>query len=129
VCTWRNGWEAGRQKEIKVEITLEKVGDVTVVTPRVEALDASNSKQFSQKVTEQVAPGDKVVLELSRVRFVDSAGCGALITCIRHLRSGGGDLKLCGITKQVRMLFELVRLHNLLDILNTREEAVKTFQV
>jgi anti-sigma B factor antagonist len=112
-----------------VEITLEKVGDITVVTPLVDALDASNSKQFSQKVTDQVAPGDKVILELGRVRFVDSAGCGALITCIRHLRSGGGDLKLCGITKQVRMLFELVRLHNLLDILNTRDEALKAFQV
>jgi anti-sigma B factor antagonist len=112
-----------------VEISVEKVEDITVLTPLVDALDASNSKQFSQQVAGQVAPGGKVVLELGRVRFVDSAGCGALITCIRHLRSGNGDLKLCGITKQVRMLFELVRLHKLLDILNTREEAVKAYKV
>jgi anti-anti-sigma factor len=112
-----------------VEITVEKVGDVTVLTPLVDALDASNSKQFSRTVTGLVAASAKVVLKLSQVRFVDSAGCGALITCIRHLRSGGGDLKLCAINKPVRMLFELVKLHNLLDILNTSEEAVKAFQV
>lgn len=112
-----------------MEVTRENVGEVIVLTPQADALDAYNSKKFSGAVTGLVAPGDKLVLDLGRVKFVDSAGCGALITCIRHLRGGGGDLKLCAINKQVRMLFELVRLHNLLDILNTREEAVKAFQV
>jgi anti-sigma B factor antagonist len=110
-----------------VEITAETVGAVTVLTPRVDALDATNSKVFSKQVTALAPPGARVALDLGPVKFVDSAGCGALITCIRHLRSGGGELKLFGVTKQVRMLFELVRLHNLLDILNTRDEALRAF--
>jgi anti-sigma B factor antagonist len=111
-----------------VDITLEKTGDVTVLSPQVDHLGADNCKRFGRAFTASVTPGARVVLDLSRVQYFDSAGCGALITCIRHLRSGGGDLKLCGLTTQVRVLFELVRLHNLLDILNTREEAVRAFQ-
>jgi anti-sigma B factor antagonist len=111
-----------------VEITAETVGDVTVLTPRVDALDANNSRFFSRQVAGLVAPGAKAAIDLGQVKFIDSAGCGAIITCIRHVRSGGGELKLFGVTKPVRMLFELVRLHNLLDILNTRDEAVRAFQ-
>jgi anti-sigma B factor antagonist len=39
----------------------------------------------------------------------------------------GGDLKLCGMSKQVRGVFELVRLHRIFDILGTTEEAVRAF--
>ena len=112
-----------------MDITLEKEGDITVLSPQVDHVGADNSKPFSRTFTALVAPGARVVLDLSPVKYFDSAGCGALITCIRHLRSGGGDLKLCGLTTPVRVLFELVRLHNLLDILNTRAEAVRAFQV
>ena len=38
-----------------------------------------------------------------------------------------GDLKLCGMSKQVRALFELVRMHRIFDIYGTREEAVHAF--
>ena len=40
----------------------------------------------------------------------------------------GGDLKLCNVTKPVRALFELIRMHRIFDIVNTREEAVQAFR-
>jgi anti-sigma B factor antagonist len=33
------------------------------------------------------------------------------------------------VTKPVRALFELVRMHRVFDIYNTREEALKAYQV
>ena len=39
----------------------------------------------------------------------------------------GGDLKLCNVNKIVRMVFDLIRLHRICEILNTKEEAVKAF--
>jgi anti-sigma B factor antagonist len=65
---------------------------------------------------------------MQHVQFVDSAGIGAIISCLKTLSANGGDLKLCNVAKPVRGLFELVRLHRLLDILNTKEEAVRAFQ-
>lgn len=111
-----------------MDITREKIGNVTVVTPQVENLDASNTKEFRRDIEALVEPNAKVVLDLSRVNFVDSSGCGAILSYLRQLNTAGGDLKLCGISKAVRALFQLVRMHRIFDILNSREEAVKAYQ-
>ncbi len=108
-----------------METTRETVGDVTVLTPREDYLDGSNSRAFAGHLTGLVTPGAKVVLDLSRVGYIDSTGCGALLTILRHVRSGGGELVLCSPTKPVRMILELVRFHGLVDIFNTREEALR----
>jgi anti-sigma B factor antagonist len=112
-----------------VEITREKVGDVTVVTLQADSLDAGNTNEFKRSVSASIESKAKVVLDLSPVKFVDSTGCGAILAYLRQLTAAGGDLKLCSITKPVRVLFELVRLHKIFEIFNTREEAIKAYQV
>jgi hypothetical protein len=37
-------------------------------------------------------------------------------------------MKLCALTKPVRAFVEIVCLHELVDIFNTRDEAIKAFQ-
>jgi len=111
-----------------VDIIREKVGNILVVAPQVENLDASNTKEFRREIESLIEPNAKVVMDLSKVNFVDSSGCGAILSYLRQLNTAGGDLKLCGISKSVRALFQLVRMHRIFDILNTREEAIKAYQ-
>lgn len=110
-----------------MELTREKTGDISVVVVQGEHLDASNTKDFKRDVAALVEPNAKVVMDLSQVIFVDSSGCGAILSFLRQLKSAGGDLKLCAVTKPVRSLFELVRMHRVFDIFNTKEEAIKAF--
>jgi anti-sigma B factor antagonist len=112
-----------------VEIAQETVGNVLVLTPQGEDLDASNTSDFKRDMGPLIEGQTRVVLCLARVRFVDSSGCGALISLLRQLKSRGGDMKLCEIDKQVRSLFELVRMHRVFDIYNTCQEAIRAFQV
>ena len=44
-----------------------------------------------------------------------------------HYLAKGGDLKLCAMSKQVRAVFELVRMHRIFEIYPTKEEAVRAF--
>ena len=110
-----------------MQIVVEKVGDVAVTAVPVEELDASNAGEFKRDITPVLDANAKLVLDLSRLRFVDSSGLGAFISCLRKLNAKGGDLKLCGMSKQVRAVFELVRMHRVFDIVGTREEAVRAF--
>lgn len=110
-----------------MQIAFEKVGDVAVAAVPVEELDAGNVGEFKRDTTPLLEGNAKVVLDMSRLRFVDSSGLGAFISCLRKLNAKGGDLKLCGMTKQVRAVFELVRMHRVFDILGTREEALRAF--
>ena len=110
-----------------MEIVSDKMGDVAVAEVPVEELDASNASEFKHDIAPVLETNAKLVLDLSRLRFVDSSGLGAFISCLRKLNARGGDLKLAGMSKQVRALFELVRMHRVFDIYSTKEEAVRAF--
>ena len=109
-----------------MKITIEKIGDVTVATIPGDSLDASNAKEFKCDIAPILEANGKVLLDMSSLQFVDSSGLGAVLSCLRLLKSKGGDLFLCGMTRPVRTLFELVRLNKIFDIFSTREEAMAT---
>ena len=111
-----------------MEIAVDKMGDVTVAAIPVDELDASNAGEFKRDIAPVLQANSKLVLDLSRLSFVDSSGLGAMLSCLRQLSAKSGDLKLCGMSKQVRALFELVRMHRIFDIYGTRAEAVSAFQ-
>jgi anti-sigma B factor antagonist len=107
-----------------MEMTAETVGDVTVVVLPGDQLDAGNAKDFKRDVAPLLEPCRKVIFDLGELRFVDSSGLGAMLSCLRQLNAKGGDLKLCAMTKPVRALFELVRMHKIFDIHGTRDDAL-----
>ncbi len=110
-----------------MEMSIEKIGDVTVVVLPGERLDASDAKEFKRDIAPVLEANSKVVFDMSQLRFVDSSGLGAILSCLRQLNAAGGDLKLCGLSKPIRALFELVRMHRVFNIFNTKEEAVGAF--
>lgn len=112
-----------------MELEREMVGEVTVVTIKDENLDASNSKQFKRSFEQLIEPRMKVVIDMNRIQFVDSGGISALLSLVRQFHAAAGEAKLCSVDKPVRALFELVRMHRVYEIFNTREEAVKAFEV
>lgn len=111
-----------------MELSVEMMGDVAVVGLFVDELDASNTAEFKQKMAPVLAEHRHVVIDLEQVRFVDSSGLGAMLSCLRQLSEKGGDLALSGLSRSVRAAFELVRLHRVLNIFATRDEAVKAFK-
>jgi anti-sigma B factor antagonist len=111
-----------------MQLTCEKLGEVAACAVPVEELDASNAAEFKRDIAPVLEANGSVVLDLSRVRFVDSSGLGAFISCLRKLNAKGGDLKLSGMSTQVRGVFELVRMHRVFDILPTKEDAVRAFR-
>jgi len=108
-------------------IAFDKVGDVTVAVVPMQELDASNSAEFKRDIAPLLDATTKLVFDLSRLRFVDSSGLGAFISTLRKLNAKGGDVKLFGMSKQVRAVFELVRMHRIFDICDTKDDAVRAF--
>ncbi|MFH0957908.1 MAG: STAS domain-containing protein [Pseudomonadota bacterium] len=110
-----------------MEFKLEQVGDVTVAHVCVEFLNAGNVQDFKSEMAKILKPGSKVVLEMSRVKFVDSSGIGGLLSCVNNLSSANTELRISNVTIQVRNLFDLVRVDRFLNVFNTSEEAVRSF--
>jgi anti-sigma B factor antagonist len=112
-----------------MDIVVNQVKDVAVATILVAELDAGNAGDFRRDIAPVLEAHPQLVLDLSRLRFVDSSGLGAFISCLRKLNAAGGDLKLCGMSKPVRAVFELVRMHRVFDIFDSPDDAVRAFDL
>ena len=112
-----------------MEIPVENRQNVIVAEVPVKELDAGNSSDLKVAMAKILENGSKVVIDFQRMQFIDSSGLGAILSFLRQVKEKGGDLKLCGMTKQVRSAFELVRMHKIFDIFETKEEAVRAFGV
>lgn len=111
-----------------MDIHVDQIENIAIAEIPVEELDASNANELKRDMAPILDANRRVVIDLSRLHFVDSSGLGAMLSCLRQLSAKGGDLKLCGMTKQVRAAFELVRMHRIFDIFPTRLEAVHAFK-
>lgn len=107
-----------------MQIHSETINDVVVVDLLAQSLDAGNTSEFREAITPFINTGATLVLNLEAITFLDSAGCSAILFCFRHLTANGGDLKICGLRKTIRSIFELVRIHLIIDLFESREEAI-----
>lgn len=64
-----------------------------------------------------------VVVDLSRVIFLDSSGLGALIASLKEVRQLGGDLKLIKPGEQAQLVLELTNMGSVLASHASLEDA------
>ncbi len=68
-----------------------------------------------------------IVVDLSKVEYISSAGWGIFISEIREIREHGGDLKLAGMIPDVREVFDLLEFENILQSYPDAELAVNSY--
>jgi anti-sigma B factor antagonist len=93
----------------------------TVCRP-VGELDAFTVSQFRQALAD-MANGRRLLIDMSGIPFVDSAGLGALIGAIRRTRELGGDVAVaCNRPTLVRLL-RTTGFDRIVTVAETLEEA------
>jgi anti-sigma B factor antagonist len=105
----------------------EMVDGVCIINWQIDHLDAANSSTFRTESAQHIKAAKNVVLDLTGVVFIDSAGLGALLSVMRSLGERNGEFRICCAPKAIQVLFELVRLHKILDIHETRADALASF--
>jgi anti-sigma B factor antagonist len=58
----------------------------------------------------------KLVLDLTHVEFVDSAGLGLIMRASGEIEQLGGKLRICGANEQVQRLFDITRTGTILSL-------------
>ena len=91
-------------------------------------VDTTTSPELERRM--QALLRDKryhIVVDLSRVEYISSAGWGIFISEIREIREHGGDLKLAGMIADVREVFDLLEFENILQAFPDADLAVGSF--
>lgn len=111
-----------------LRITLDQRAEGVAVIHFAGRLDFTSAPAARDPFAAAIAAGQrKLIVDLHKVSFVDSAGLGSLIGGMRAARHAGGDLRIANAIKQAEMLFSLTSLDQAFTIHSNIEEAVSGF--
>ena len=97
---------------------------------RFDAYEAQNTKTWLKEEVEKMRDRGlqaRILVDMRKVTFIDSAGLAALVVGIKKASENGGVLHLFGLQKAVQIIFELSWLDKAFPIFDTETEAIQAF--
>lgn len=69
-----------------------------------------------------------IVVDLSKVKFMNSSGLGMLISAMTTMRNAGGDLRLANVADRIQSLLVVTKLITVFKHFESVDEAAKSFE-
>lgn len=81
-----------------------------------------------KKIEDSLALGfNKIILNMSRVSYIDSSGTGELVSCFKKVKEANGELKLLNISQKIKDILQIAQLMSIFEYYTDEEEACKSF--
>src|SRR5262245_18741984 len=115
-----------------IEISTAQVGtrrDIALF--RVKGyIDTQTCTEMLAQITSVLQKGTyHLIVDMSQVNYVSSAGWGVFVGEIKGIRENGGDLKIVEMTPEVYDVFEMLEFNRILDYYDSLEEAIDDFDL
>jgi anti-sigma B factor antagonist len=112
-----------------MNITNKEIGGVSVVAPNGRIVLGEESTALREKVKSLLGAGKKrIVLDMSNVAYIDSAGLGILVAAHISAKNQGAALHLCNLGTKFHDVLQLTRLVTVFSVFDTEAEAIKSFE-
>jgi stage II sporulation protein AA (anti-sigma F factor antagonist) len=108
--------------------TMQLTLDGIVVVELQGKLDTGTADPTERLLLERTAGARQVVLDLSAVPYVSSAGLRVLLVVAKRLRAVEGRLILCGVQPYVKEVLDISGLSSIFPIFASRTEALSAAQ-
>ncbi len=92
------------------------------------SLDSNTSTEAQDKITPLITEKGCMVLDLSKCKYVSSAGLRLLLMIAKELSSRGGWLTLAGLCEEVRDVMQITGFSGFFKAYNTVKEAVEALK-
>lgn len=99
-------------------------GSATVIEPSGR-IDSMTAKEFEQQIGAPLVSGSgRLVIDLSGLQYISSAGLRVFLTAAKQCKTAGGALTLCSANDGVREVFEISGFSSLFGLHDSVEAAV-----
>ncbi|MFZ0635488.1 MAG: STAS domain-containing protein [Candidatus Acidiferrales bacterium] len=124
----RTGISIAERPNLRMQAATREVGDVSVVDIAGRITLGEGNVMLREIVQGLVEKGKtKIVLNLTGVDHIDSAGIGELVRSHTAARRAGGQLKIVNPGKKVQDMLKMTSLNAVFDIQQDEASAVKSF--
>src|SRR4030067_544609 len=111
-----------------MKLSAREVNGVVVLEPKGNIMGGPDATLLHEKLHEYIKQNKKkIVIDLSKVEWMNSTGLGILISGLTTLRNNGGELKLARVTDKIESLLTITKLITVFENFDEVEDAVKSF--
>jgi anti-sigma B factor antagonist len=110
---------------MQMSITTERLDEETTVLRVSGESDLYTAPQLKGELLRAISGGSlRVVVDLSRATFIDSATLGVLLGGLKRLRPRGGEISLVVDDPNIKKIFEITTLDRVFPILASLPAAL-----
>lgn len=113
---------------MSLRITCGEVNDVCVLWLDGWIVLGEETGALREMVKTLMGQGQKkLLLNMTNVTLIDSAGLGALVAAYSSTKTGGASLRLCNLGAKFSALLQMTKLITLFEVYETQADALKSF--
>ncbi len=110
-----------------MSINVNQETGITVITLSGR-FDALMAKEFKACIGDLIEKQNVMIaIDMAAIAFIDSSGLGSLVGGLKGIAKEKGEIRIAGLSPEVRTIFELTRLHRIFDIYENIETARASF--
>ncbi len=100
-------------------------GDIAVLTLKGDLVGDPETTELKEKISSLLSDDvTKIVMDLGKVKYVNSTGLGTLISALGKARDAGGKLALARVGDNVQNLFVITQLVKVFETYETVDRAI-----
>ena len=109
---------------MKLSLEIRARGELTIVYCQGRIAFREEAAALSRRIADLLPQTRHLVLDLSGVEAIDSAGLGELVVVLMWAKSSGRGIKFAAPRRQVYRMLELTNLTSVFEIHSTLEDAI-----
>jgi len=111
---------------MKIKEKMEK--DIAILTITGNMMGGPETSALHEKIKSLMADGiKKVIIDLAKVKWMNSSGLGVLMSSWGSLRKEGGNMKLANISEKINSLLMITQLMQFFETYQSVDRAVASF--
>lgn len=111
-----------------MKLEIKTIRGIKLIRVLERRLNSKLASRFKAELLVMIGQGDhNIVVNLERVKHIDSSGLGSLLFGLRQAKANGGVLKLASPQPNVLSLIRIARLEGVFEIFEDEEKAISSF--
>lgn len=106
-----------------MDFNATKAGNIYVVDV-AGRLDATTANEFEQQCDTWIGAGEyQVLIDMTAVEYISSAGLRGILTSAKKLKAQQGNIRFCGLQGMVADVFKMSGFAAMFQVFDSKEQA------
>ncbi len=92
------------------------------------SLDAHSTPEFDKRMKSILGKSKKIILDMSKVDYIATAGLGVLIASFNEAKNSGGNIIIANMPDKIRHVFDTMGFTKVIGIASSIEQAKAMFK-